>query len=123
MPSSNVTRPRTRTGNRRMGLLPLAAVAGGTSIQAPLVTTVTLPYTRGLVCQPASTVAVEPWSSRVRRSEEVQAAQGAGQVQQPLEQVGPPFVAHTQATKAKQPGERALHHPTVPAYAEVSAVG
>jgi hypothetical protein len=81
------------------------------------------PTPRVATVNSASIGADEPWSSRVRRREDVQAVPGAGQVQQPLEQVVPPFIAHTQATKAKQPGERALHHPTVPAYAEVSAVG
>jgi hypothetical protein len=53
-----------------MGLLPLAAVAGGTSIQAPLVTTVTLPYTRGLLCQLGQHRRCRAWSSRVRRIKE-----------------------------------------------------
>ena len=40
---------------------------------------------------------------------------GTGQVQQPLEQVGPSFVADTEAATAEQPRERALHHPSMAA--------
>jgi hypothetical protein len=35
-------------------------------------------------------------------------------VEQPLEQISSPLVAHTEATTAEQPGERALDHPAVP---------
>ncbi len=42
------------------------------------------------------------------------ADQGAGQVQQALEQVRPALVADAQPAKAEQPRERPLDHPAVP---------
>jgi hypothetical protein len=54
-------------------------------------------------------------SSSAHRAEEAEAEQGAGQVQQRLQQVGPPLVTHAKATKAEQPGERALDRPPMPA--------
>jgi hypothetical protein len=51
----------------------------------------------------------------VHNSQEAAANQGAGQVQQPLEQIRPSLVAHAEATAAQQPGKCPLHDPTVPA--------
>ena len=53
-------------------------------------------------------------SGSVLRLEEPEAEQGAGQVQQPLEQVGPPLVAHPEATAPQQPGLGPLDDPPVP---------
>jgi hypothetical protein len=47
-------------------------------------------------------------------SEEAQAEQSAGKVEQPLEEVHPPLVADAEAAAAEQPGEAALDHPAVP---------
>ena len=49
------------------------------------------------------------------RGEVPETEHGTGQVQQPLEQVGPSFVADTEAATAEQPRERALHHPSMAA--------
>src|SRR5688572_15772137 len=46
--------------------------------------------------------------------EVAEAEQGAGQVEESLEQIRPPLVAHAEATKPEQPGEAALDHPAVP---------
>src|SRR5215216_5934934 len=46
--------------------------------------------------------------------EELEADQGTGQVEQPLQQVGAPLVAHAEAAAAEQPGEAALDDPAVP---------
>ena len=78
-----------------------------------MVAAVNYPTPTVLAVNPASTV-VEPWSSRVHRGEEAQADQGAAQVQQTLEQVGPPLVADAEAAEAEQPSQRPLHHPSVP---------
>jgi hypothetical protein len=43
----------------------------------------------------------------------VQAEEGAGQVEQPLQQICPPLVTDPQATTAEQPGEGALDDPPV----------
>src|SRR5262245_18221569 len=53
-------------------------------------------------------------ASHARRGEEPRADKGAGQVQQPPQEVRPPLVADAEAAAAKQPGKRALHHPAVP---------
>ena len=45
--------------------------------------------------------------------EEPNADQGAGQVQQPLEDVRPPLVADAKAAAAEQPGEGSLHDPAM----------
>ena len=49
------------------------------------------------------------------RVQKAKAHQGAGQVEQPLEQVCSPLVAHPEPAAAKQPGECALNHPAIPA--------
>ena len=54
-----------------------------------------------------------PDTTSRRGSEEGKTGQRTGQVQQPLEQVGSPLVADTETAIAKQPGKRALHHPSV----------
>jgi hypothetical protein len=44
---------------------------------------------------------------------EADADEGAGQVEEPLEQVGAPLVADAEAKVTDQPGEGALDHPPV----------
>src|SRR4051812_5325997 len=64
-----------------------------------------------------------PWRRRSRRAppehsrrrEEAEAEQGAGQVEEPLEQVRPALVADAKTATAEQPRERALHHPAMAA--------
>jgi len=51
--------------------------------------------------------------SSARRNDAREAEQRTAQVEQALEQIGPPFVAHTEAAAPQQPGQRALHHPAV----------
>jgi hypothetical protein len=46
-------------------------------------------------------------------SKECETDQGTGQVQEPLEEVGPALVANPEAAAAEQPGERALDDPPV----------
>jgi hypothetical protein len=59
--------------------------------------------------------AAEPrCSESVGGAEESQAHQGTGQVQEALQQVRAPPIAHPETAAAKQPGERPLHHPAVP---------
>ncbi len=53
-----------------------------------------------------------PFSSPSLRVEEPKANQGTGQVEQPLEQIGPPRGAHAQATATEEPSKTTLHHPT-----------
>ena len=55
-----------------------------------------------------------PCISSARRNDEREAEQRTAQVEQALEQVGPPFVTHPKAAAAEQPGERSLHHPAIP---------
>ena len=50
----------------------------------------------------------------VKGREESQTDQRTGEVEQALEQIRSPFIAHTQATATEQPGERPLHHPPMP---------
>jgi hypothetical protein len=52
-------------------------------------------------------------SAPLVRGEEPQANQGAGQVEQALQQVGAPLVADPEAATAGQPRLRPFHHPPV----------
>ena len=60
---------------------------------------------------PQTGSSVQP--SRGRGSEEGETDQGAGQVEEPLEEVGPALVANPEAAAAEQPSERALDDPPV----------
>jgi hypothetical protein len=59
---------------------------------------------------PADSATLVTWLG----GKEADAEQGAGQVEQPLEQVGAPLIADAQAAIAEQPGKRAFDHPAVP---------
>lgn len=68
----------------------------------------------GLPVQFMATPTAQPGLKSPAGIEELEADQGAAQVQQPLQEVGAPFVAHAKAAAAKQPGEGPLDHPPVP---------
>ncbi len=73
------------------------------------------PNRGGAPSWPATAPSPPERSSFRQRREEVAADQGAGQVEQSLEEGGPPLVADAEAAAAEEPGQAPLHHPTVPA--------